>query len=87
MVLYIVIMFLCFIYNLPLLSVSGFFFKFDRYALIIKWLKSPNSTHIVGVILKGAVLASIAEVLAPRSGTTDLRRTPVVTNIKKANIS
>jgi hypothetical protein len=41
-------------------------------------LKSPNSTHIVCVVLIVVVLITIVEILFPRVIVIVLRRTPVV---------
>ena len=47
--------------------------------------KTPNSTHIVCVVLIVVVLVAIVEVLVPRVVATKLGRTPIVVISKPAH--
>jgi len=50
-----------------------------------KLLKSPNSPHIVRVVLIGGVLVAIVEALVPGEVSIVLGGTPVVVVAKTAN--
>ena len=61
---------------------------FNRFAVNLlnnKFLKSPNSTHIVGVALAGEKMTASAEVPEPGSVISVLGRTPVDYTRKAAN--
>jgi len=81
----------CFNEKTTLVLESGFgIFVFVRFAdsincQIVKWLKSPNGANIAGAELTGVVLIATGEILEPRVGAVELRRTPIVAIRKTTN--
>ena len=52
---------------------------------MVKLLKSPNRTYVVGAVLNGVVLVPIEEILLPSNAGVVLRRTPIAVIGKTAN--
>lgn len=70
-----------------LISKQLLIYFFNCYAVKIKSLKSPNSTHTECVVLSVIVLVAIAEELSPRVVEIVLGRTPIVERNKTTQIA